>query len=277
MDVEQDATGSRVNLHPVASLNIGTNALRSDASTSSIKNLSGKVMSYDQGTFSGALVSDTLTTAELIVDGDTILASGNVVEIAGHVSIEGTSSLAFVELKKEGSGAALVYDKGGNTVALGSSNVVSGTLSLDYNYFTAHSNPGYPQVDFEGFTAVSGTIDYLQLNNAIDVPSATITDIYADGAVIGAATISDLTSNFANLNNRVGFNQAQVIYASGTTFQSYWNSELFSAYAVTASGYGDNTSYMLGAGSLGPAAELYPGVELQEKFPDPTQPTNFRI
>ena len=42
---------------------------------------------------------------------------------------------------------------------------------------------------------------------------------------------------------------------------------------VTASG----TGYFIGAGVLGSAASNYPGIEIQEAFPTPTTPTNFRI
>jgi hypothetical protein len=281
MSVEKTSGYNRVSINPNSSLQIAGNTVSSDQTTSSLKTLVGNSLYYSTATF------DNNVTTNLTVDTDTIISADDSTAFKGHVSIEGPSGgdISYIDLISvggSGAGAALIYDSGDSAVSL-SSTVVSGvTINPEYNYFTADYDQGHPRVNFTEMTAVSGTVDYMILNSGIDVPYANVDQLNAasaDHATLETNTLSCI--NDATFNQNVYYNATDIVYSSGTTMSQYVHmgdsAEVRDAYMISASGVGASTKYLFGAGQLGDAADAYPGIEIQQKLPNSTQPTNFRI
>jgi len=277
MSVVQNASYSQVVIEPSATIALGSNSITSDLTASSIKTLNGNHLTYKTGTF------DIATADELTVNTDTFTASSEGTYMKGYISVEGPSTLSYIDLTKSGNGAALIYDSGNSSIQLAQTTYTQvsgiGTSNIETAFLTAHMNSGYPQVDFEAFTAVSGTIDHLVLSSGIDVPYAVIGDLFVNTTDITAAHIEHLTStDSCTLENDVMFAAANIIYSSGTIFSQEVNTATGyvtrDAYAVTVSG---SDQYFIGAGQIGEASQGYPGVEIQQARPEPTTPTNFRI
>jgi hypothetical protein len=277
MSIVQNAYYSQVVIEPSATIALGENSITSDLTASSIKTLNGNNLTYKTGTFNIA------TAGELTINTDTFTASSEGTYMKGYISVEGSGDISYIDLTKSGNGAALIYDSGNSNIQLSQttqtqvSGVVSGS-NIEHTFLTAHLDAGYPQVDFTGFTAVSGEIDQLILNSGIDVPEALVGELTANTASLTTANIDNLISTDSRFEEKVQFDAAEIIYSSGTIFSQEVSTSTGyvtrDAYAVTVSG---TDHYFIGAGQIGDASQGYPGIEIQQSPGAPTTPTNFRI
>lgn len=273
LTIVQNQSFSEVIIHDSTDLVIGDNRFTSDQSTSNIAQAVGSRLTYQTGLID-MVTSETVATEQLLAGALVVNSGASYVGINGQLEIIGDNNISFINLTNTTVGAALLYDNQNNNIQLNdTADLISGTLAFGETYWTAHKSAGYPQVDFTGLTAVSGTIGALTLTENLDVPSIIAGDIYGSTAELTTLQTENLSSESTYLNTSVTFNEAAITIGSGTTFQQTVHGDNRDTYMVTASG----TGYFIGAGVLGSAASNYPGIEIQEAFPTPTTPTNFRI
>ena len=275
MSIEQSSFSSSVFIHPNASIQIGANQLKADTATSHIKTLTGNNATYSTGRFDDADITN------LIIDTDTIISKNDSTAIKGHVSIEGSDTISYIDLIKDSTGVALIYDSGNSAVKLSSTTPSGLTIQTEHNYWSAHTDYGQPQVDFTKLTAIEAEIDQLVLHSGIDVPSAEIGSLTATSSFLTTLNSDNAEANALKITNSMNVAGAAVVYSSGTYFEQTVqvgsSSETRPSYIITQSGVGPGAEYMIGAGTLGEASEYYPGIAVQEKLGTPTNPSNFRI